>query len=116
MAWSTAEFEQAKRGFNQTLYKIVRCEDAVKAVSIIRRQKIILVSLISTTETAVQRRRRTKEGRYSFGMYQVESMQIESIHWYKRHMDILEVKMNELKLSIRVQNSNAIQASFAVNQ
>lgn len=105
MARSMNTITQSIEGFKEMLCKIVSCTDPVDAIHMINREKTFANGLISVTEKAVARRRRTKAGSYTFGMYKTESHQVESIYWYKRHIEDLDAKKMKLQHSIHAERT-----------
>jgi hypothetical protein len=91
----TSTFAMAQYYFKSTLSKASACKDPVDAIVSLNRQKSKAKLLISKAVTSVERRRRTKQGMYTFKMHATESVQVESIHWYKSHVKRIKVKLVE---------------------
>jgi hypothetical protein len=89
----TSTFALAQYYFKSTLSKASDCKDPVDAIVSLNHQKSKAKSLISKAVNSVERRRRTKQGKYTFKMYATESVQVESIYWYKSHVKRINVKL-----------------------
>lgn len=97
MKMNIKTFLQAQHYLNVSIYRAIRFDDNAVGIRMLCSQKKIAENLEGKAKRSVVRRRKNYAGKYSFRMRQTESREIESMTWYRRHVILIDSKIQQVK-------------------